>query len=331
MPVAAYRAPRWLPGSHLQTIWPATLSPCPSIRWRRERWATPDDDFIDVDFALPGPSDPHPGDTAPRLVLFHGLEGGSRSHYARAIAAGAQARGWHFAVAHFRGCSGELNRAPRAYHSGDSAEIDWILRRFARSATPGAPLVAMGVSLGANTLLKWLGEQRESARDVVRAAAAVSAPHDLHVSAVVLSRGFNLVYMRHFLKTLKRKSAAKLAQYPGLFDGPRMLRSRDFFDFDDAVTAPLHGFASCFDYWERSSCRRFLADIRVPTLVLNALNDPFLPARALALRDEVSTHVVLDYPGAGGHAGFPQGLPPGRLDWLPARALDHLAGALADG
>lgn len=346
MPAIPYCPPRWLPGPHLQTIWPATLSPCPSIGWRRERWDTPDGDFVDVDFA-DADADADAADVgvdaadanvagarggarAPTLVLFHGLEGGSRSHYARAFAGAARRRGWHIAVPHFRGCSGELNRAPRAYHSGDSAEIDWILRRFARGATGGEPLVAVGVSLGGNALLKWLGEQREAAR-IVRAAAAISAPHDLHASAVALSRGFNRVYVRHFLKTLKRKSDAKLAQYPGLFDRQRMLRSRDFFDFDDAVTAPMHGFASCFDYWERSSCRRFLADIRVPTLVLNARNDPFLPARALAARDEASDLVTLDYPAQGGHVGFPQGLPPGRLDWLPARTTDWLTEALADG
>jgi len=349
MPATPYRPPRWLPGAHLQTIWPATLSPCPSIGWRRERWDTPDGDFVDVDFAAADAADadgdvdaadaevaqarcgePRVGARAPTLVLFHGLEGGSRSHYARAFAGVARRRGWRIAVPHFRGCSGELNRAPRAYHSGDSAEIDWILRRFARSATGGEPVVAVGVSLGGNALLKWLGEQREAAR-IVGAAATVSAPHDLHASAVALSSGFNLVYMRHFLKSLKRKSDAKLAQYPGLFDRRRMLRSRDFFDFDDAVTAPMHGFASCFDYWERSSCRRFLAGIRVPTLVLNARNDPFVPARALAARDEASDRVTLDYPAEGGHVGFPQGLPPGRLDWLPERTIDWLAGVLADG
>ncbi len=344
MPAIPYRPPRWLPGPHLQTIWPATLSPCPSIGWQRERWDAPDGDFVDVDFA-DGDADadaarvdaaqarddgPRDGVRVPMLVLFHGLEGSSRSHYARAFAAAARRRGWRIAVPHFRGCSGELNRAPRAYHSGDSAEVDWILRRFARGAAGRGPLVAVGASLGGNALLKWLGEQRESAH-VVRAAAAISAPHDLHASAVALSRGFNLVYMRHFLNSLKRKSDAKLAQYPGLFDRRRMLRSRDFFDFDDAVTAPMHGFASCFDYWERSSCRRFLAGIRVPTLVINARNDPFLPARALAARDEASDQVTLDYPAEGGHVGFPQGLPPGHLDWLPERTMDWLAGVLADG
>jgi len=346
MPASSYRPPPWLPGPHLQTIWPATLAPCPSIAWRRERWETPDGDFVDVDFAGPtlpgtdrgarrppamraGAADPAVSG-APLLVLFHGLEGNSGSHYARALADAALRRGWSMAVPHFRGCSGELNRAPRAYHSGDSAEIDWMLRRFARMPGPAPAIAAVGVSLGGNVLLKWLGEQREAA-GFVRAAVAVSPPQDLHASAVALSRGFNLVYTRHFLRTLKRKSLAKLDQFPGLYDRERTRRARDFFDFDDAVTAPLHGFSSCFDYWERSSCKPFLAGVRVPTLVINARNDPFLPAGALAARDEVSDRVTLDYPAEGGHVGFVRGPLPGRLDWLPGRALDSVARALADG
>src|SRR5690606_20032151 len=175
MPASSYRPPPWLPGPHLQTIWPATLAPCPSIAWRRERWETPDGDFVDVDFAgppLPGTRRPPPIHVgaadpalpgAPLLVLFHGLEGSSDSHYARALADAALRRGWSMAVPHFRGCSGELNRAPRAYHSGDSAEIDWMLRRFARMRGPASAIAAIGVSLGGNVLLKWLGEQREAA------------------------------------------------------------------------------------------------------------------------------------------------------------------------
>ncbi len=309
-----YRPPRWLPGPHAQTIWPAVLAPRPRVRYRRERWNTPDGDFIDVDFALGAPEDP----ALPLLVLFHGLEGSSASHYAAALMAEAMRRGWRGAVAHFRGCGGELNLAPRAYHSGDSDEVDWILRRFARERAPAAPLFAVGVSLGGNALLKWLGERGEQAA-FVTAAAAVSAPQDLLAGATALSRGFNRVYTRNFLATLKRKSLAKLQQHPGLFDRERMLAARDFFDFDDAVTAPMHGFRDCYDYWERSSSKRFLRGVRVPTLVVNALNDPFLPAHALATRAEVSDFVTLDYPEHGGHVGFLSGGLPGRFVWLPRR------------
>jgi predicted alpha/beta-fold hydrolase len=232
--------------------------------------------------------------------------------------------GWRGAVPHFRGCSGEPNLAPRAYHSGDSDEIDWILRRIAREHAHGAPLFVAGVSLGANALLKWLGERGEDA-GFVAAAAGVSAPQDLHAGAVALSGGFNYVYMMHFLWTLRRKSLTTLDRHPGLYDRAKVLAARDFFDFDSAVTAPMHGFASCWDYWEKSSCRPFLRSIRVPTLVLNALNDPFLPASALASPADVSASVTLEYPRDGGHVGFVSGPPPGRLDWMPRRLLAYFS------
>ena len=200
-----YRAPAWLPGGHLQTLY-AALRPPPRTPLARERWETPDGDFIDVDFAGP------PGATR-MVVLFHGLEGSSASHYARAIAAHAAARGWRCALPHFRGCSGEPNRLPRAYHSGDSDEIDWILRRLRSSH--GQALFAAGVSLGGNALLKWLGERGAAAGAVVRRAVAVSAPIDLVAAGFTLDRGFNReLYTRAFLATMKRKALAKLRAIP---------------------------------------------------------------------------------------------------------------------
>jgi predicted alpha/beta-fold hydrolase len=328
----AYRAPGWLRGAHAQTIWPAVFAPRPRASYRRERWETPDGDFIDLDWADALPPGAPPG-FRPLLVLFHGLEGSSDSHYARSLMASANARGCAGVVVHFRGCSGEPNRRPRAYHSGDSEEADWVLRRIAaqRAATGSSgPLLAVGVSLGGNVLLKWLGERGRDA-GFVAAAAAVSPPQDLHAGAISLSRGFNRIYTANFLATLRRKSLAMLERHPGLFDAERVARSRDFFAFDDLVTAPLHGFASAIDYWTRSSCRPFLRGIAVPTLVINALNDPFLPASALATHAEVSRAVRLEYPAQGGHVGFVAGGPPGRLDWLPARLFAHfqdITGAL---
>jgi predicted alpha/beta-fold hydrolase len=258
--------------------------------------------------------------------MFHGLEGNSNSHYARALMARAADLGCDGVVVHFRGCSGELNQRPRAYHSGDSSEADWILRRIAaqrRQAAQGGPLWVVGISLGGNVLLKWLGEQTHSA-DFVTAAAAISPPQDLHAGAVALASGFNRVYARHFLVTLRAKSLAMLERYPGLFDGQRVAQARDFFDFDGEVTAPLHGFASALDYWTRSSCRQFLGSITVPTLVINSLNDPFLPAAALATPAQASKSVTLEYPREGGHVGFLAGRPPGRLNWLADRVFAHL-------
>jgi hypothetical protein len=315
-PLAPYRAPWWLPGGHLQTIVPV-LAPGPRAALERSRWDTPDGDFIDVDFAGPA--------HAPRmLALFHGLEGSSASHYARAIAAHAAASGWRCAIAHFRSCSGEPNRAARGYHSGDSAEIDWILARLHAAASRSAQrLYAVGVSLGGNVLLKWLGEQGERALGRVQRAAAVSAPIDLAASSAALDGGLNrLLYARLFLDTLRPKALAKLARHPGLFNAARVRAARTLRDFDDAVTAPLHGFRDADDYYARASSAPWLAQVRVPTLVLNARNDPFLPAAALerAARGAAEA-LVLEFPDTGGHAGFPEGPFPGRATWLPRRLL----------
>ena len=301
-----YQAPWWLPGGHLQTI-AAALSPAPRVAFRRERWETPDGDFIDLDWA---------GETAggPLLALFHGLEGSSASHYARAIAAQALESGWRCVVPHFRGCSGELNRLPRAYHSGDSAELGWILERLQAD-------YAAGISLGGNALLKLLGEQGVNAR--VKRAAAVSAPLDLAAAGRSLDRGLSReIYTRIFLRTLRRKSLQKLHRHPGIFDAARVRRASTFWEFDDSVTAPLHGFLGADDYWRRSSSAQWLPRIRIPTLVLNARNDPFMPAASLDAIAPVPPNVVLEFPRSGGHAGFP-----GRGNWLARRVIQFLLAA----
>ena len=322
-----YMAPRWLPGGNLQTIWPALYArrfEGPAPAYRRERWTAPDGDFIDVDFvdaSLPGPQ--------PLLVLFHGLEGSSRSHYAEAFAAFAAAQGMAYAVPHFRGCSGEMNLAPRAYHSGDYEEIGWILQRMRdqHAQRGGGPVLAVGVSLGGNALLRWACEAGDTARDWVNAVASVSAPLDLAAGGAAIGRGFNrLVYTRMFLATMKPKALAKLAQFPGLFDRERLLAAQDLYAFDDVFTAPLHGFRNTDDYWARGSSKPHLSAIRVPTLVVNALNDPFIPAWSLPGPGEVGPHVTLWQPAHGGHVGFPLGLPPGHVRDMPERVGGWLAG-----
>ena len=231
-----------------------------------------------------------------------------------------QALGWSGAVPHFRGCSGELNQAPRFYHSGDAEEVNWIIRRLTqtRKQHPSAKFFAAGVSLGGNALLRWLGESQHQA-GIVDAACAVSAPLDLAGGGAALSRGVGMLYTRVFLKTLKPKCLQKLRQFPGLFDREAMLKSRNLYEFDNAVTAPLHGFRDTDDYWNRASAKHILSDITVPTLVLNAKNDPFLPAHHLPRA--AAACVTLEYPEHGGHVGFANGGPPGRLDWLPQRML----------
>ena len=303
----AYEAPWWLPGGHLQTIF-AAFSPAPQVSYRRERWDTPDGDFIDLDWAG--------GGDGPLLALFHGLEGSSGSPYARGIAALALAHGWRCVVPHFRGCSGDLNRLPRAYHSGDSAEIAWILQALSGKTEK---LFGCGISLGGNALLKYLGEQGEKA--AVLKAVAISAPLDLAAAGRSLDAGVSReIYTRIFLRTLKKKTFAKLNRKQIAIDAGRLARARTFWEFDDTVTAPLHGFLGADDYWARSSSGPWLGGIRVPTLVLNARNDPFMPQAALDALAEAPPNVMLEFPRTGGHAGFP-----GRNRWLARRVLEFLS------
>jgi predicted alpha/beta-fold hydrolase len=308
-----YTAPYWLPGGNLQTIWPALFSrrfEGPAPDYERERWRTPDGDFVDIDFQS-GP----PG--APLLVLFHGLEGSSRSHYSQAFAATARALGWSFAVPHFRGCSGEINLAPRAYHSGDHAEVGWMLQRLRERH--GRAFLAVGVSLGGNALLRWAEESGDGAARTVQALAAISSPLDLMAGGRHIGEGFNrLVYTRMFLSTMKPKALAKLAQHPGLFDRDRLLAARTLYEFDNVFTAPVHGFRDTEDYWTRCSAKPHLHRIRVPALVLNARNDPFVPARSLPKPGEVGDFVTLWQPLDGGHVGFPHGSWPGHVLMLPS-------------
>ncbi|MFZ4624046.1 MAG: YheT family hydrolase [Rhodoferax sp.] len=311
-----YTTPGWLPGGHAQTIWPALFARhgplpggLPGSRYQRQRWPTPDGDFIDLDW--------HPGKPdGSLLVLFHGLEGSSRSHYALAFAGFAQAQGWGFVVPHFRGCSGELNLAPRAYHSGDFEEIGWVLARLRRQHC--GPLLAVGVSLGGNALLRWAEEMGGQAAGVVMALASISAPLDLRASGQAMGRGFNRqVYTRMFLASMKPRALRKLAQYPGLFNAQALQAARDLYEFDNVFTAPLHGFKNTLDYWARASAQPLLAQIQVPSLLVNAQNDPFVPAISLPQAGQVGCHVTLWQPRQGGHVGFTTGSLPGGLHALP--------------
>lgn len=329
----------------MQTLWAALgarrFLEAPPV-FRRERWVTPDADFVDVDWLVDaGAPGPQPGAASfpvravaarppaprPLLVLFHGLEGSSASHYAEAFADVARQRGWACAVPHFRGCSGEINLAPRAYHSGDFAEIDWLLRRF--SSQHSGPVVAVGVSLGGNALMRWAGEAGAQAGQVVRAIASVCSPLDLAASGRAIGRGFNRqVYTRMFLQSMKPKALQKLAQHPGLFDREALLGARDLYAFDDIFTGPVHGFKGVDDYWSRASAKPHLPRIAVPALALNALNDPFIPAASLPQAAEVSSHVTLWQPAQGGHVGFPSAAFPAHVRAMPEAVTAFLAACL---
>jgi predicted alpha/beta-fold hydrolase len=317
MTAPAYRSPFWLPGRHVQTIYPYLFCRRPAPDYRRERVELPDGDFLDIDWV-----DGTAG--APVLVLFHGLEGSSRSPYATAILGAAAERGWSGAVPHWRGCSGEANRLARAYHSGDYRDLEAMLTAV-RDRVGGAPLLAVGVSLGGNVLLNWLGREREKSLDWLRAAASVSAPIDLVASGTALDRGLNRIYARNFLKTLVPRALEKLRRYPGLYSEERVRRVRTIREFDDLVTAPLHGFTGVMDYWGRASSKPWLREIALPTLILNARNDPFVPGDSLPGPSDVSASVTLDQPRTGGHVGFVSGGFPGSLDGLTTRLLNFLA------
>jgi len=327
-PAWDHRAPWWLPGGNAQTIWAALRArrfEGPPPAFVRERWATPDGDFIDVDHLARAPEQ---GPAAQHLVLFHGLEGSSASQYAQAFAGVARQRGWAYSVPHFRGCSGELNRAPRAYHSGDFEEIGWILQRLRASQIQpqAAPLLVVGISLGGNALLRWAQEAGDEASRTAAAVAAVCSPIDLAAAGRAIDRGFNrAVYARMFLATMKPKALAKWQQHPGLFDRERVAAARTLFAFDDAFTAPVHGYAGTQDYWARASALPHLGRLRLPALVLNAGNDPFVPAQALPPPGPAGRFVTLWRPAQGGHVGFPHGGYPARVQRMPQAVADWLA------
>jgi predicted alpha/beta-fold hydrolase len=319
--------PWWARGAHVQTTWghlgPARV-PAP---FEREVLTTPDDDDLVLDH-LGGPSG------APRLFVLHGLEGSSRSGYVQGLARGAVALGLRPTVLSFRSCArdpgnGKLvpNRRPRLYHAGETRDFDFVVSTFA-AREPRTPLLAVGVSLGGNVLLKWLGEK--GARSPVEAAATISAPFDLAAAARHLERGWARVYASRFLKTLRSKALDLLARFPREtehMDPGRIRLAETLFAFDDFATAPLHGFLSASDYYRRSSALRFLADVEVPTLCINSEDDPFLPPAVLErARDVASDDVTFYRTDWGGHAAFMYGAWPWRARyWAEEQAVAWLA------
>ena len=319
---APFRPAWWLRNPHAQTIWAKFMRQTPLPETRRERWELPDGDFIELERL-----DGAPG--RPRLLVLHGLEGSPRSHYVRGLFTEAKRRAWAADLLIFRSCGAEPNRLLRSYHSGETGDIDYVVRRLA--AEGSRPLVLAGVSLGGNVLLKWLGEQRDAARMLVQRAAAISTPYDLAAGSRYLERGFSRVYGAHFLSTLREKAREKHVRFPGQLRWDATMAARTLWEFDDAVTAPVHGFRDAADYYARSSSIRLLADIRVPTLLLSAADDPFLPAevlervRALAAQNAALT---LDFPEHGGHVGFVGGPAPWRPTYYAeSRAMEYLDAA----
>jgi predicted alpha/beta-fold hydrolase len=313
--------PRLLRGADAQTIFANLWRPRPGPAWRRERWVLADGDFLDLDLADP----PAPG--GPVAVLCHGLEGSSAAPYLRGLARALQARGLGAAAINFRTCSGELNRLPRTYHSGETGDLGEVVARLVAGA-PGRPVVVAGFSLGGNVVAKWLGERGDDLPAEVRGGAVISAPFDLAACCRALDGpgAAMALYRARFLRRLRRKAALKARQFPGTFDAAAATRARTCGAFDDALTAPLHGFGSGADYYARCSSGQFIPGVRRPLLALSAADDPLVPATSLPREAAAANPAVrLVVPPHGGHTAFVDGAPWRPGFWAERVAAEFLA------
>lgn len=323
----SYAPAWWIPGPHLRTLWGKFLRRQVGIPTRSVRWDTPDDDFLEL-VRLEAP------EASPRILILHGLEGGSRSHYARGLIAEAARRGWGADLLIFRSCGSQINRTPRFYHSGETGDLAFAVDRIV-DEFPESRLFLAGVSLGGNVLLKFLGERGSRAPSRIVAAAAVSVPYDLARSSRRIGHGFSRVYQTHFLRSLQRKAALKHATFPDRLPAAARLRARTLYEFDDVVTAPLHGFTGADEYYSKSSAIRWLTGITVPTLLLSARDDPFLPEEVLGEVESIAKEVPalhVEFVDRGGHVGFIGGRVPWRPLYYAERRLgEFFAQQLASG
>lgn len=322
----------WLPGPHLQTVWRTVTQRGPLVPVRRERFETPDGDELWID-NVDGPAG------SPRLLILHGLEGSSFSVYAQGLLAAARERGWRASALNFRSCAREPadrarwipNLRPRLYHSGETGDLGWVISRLA-GREPGAPLLVVGASLGGNVLLKWLGEN--PAQTAVAAAATISVPYDLGAGGRHMESGLGPRYVSHLLRTLRVKAADVVRRFPDAaarLDVPRLLRAGTFFEFDDAATAPLHGFAGAEDYYRRSSSIGFVGRVATPTLAVSAQDDPFLPRDVLEeVRRRASPAMELRFTPRGGHVGFVAGGGNHPRSWAEETIVDWLSRRLRE-
>lgn len=318
-----FRPAWWLRGGHAQTVFASVARRRIEIELRRERLELPDGDFLDLDWH----EDVRGDGGGPLVLILHGLEGSSASPYARGMLRALGERGMRGVVMHFRGCSGEPNRLRRSYHSGETGDLDFVVKEL-RRREPKIRIGAVGYSLGGNVLLKWLGEKGEAGA-VVDAAVAVSVPFDLAQAADRINGGLSRLYQRRLVRCMQRAVVTKMTQVDmdlGIsVEDVRAMRS--FWEFDDRVTAPLHGFAGAEDYYARCSSRSFMKGIARPTLVLHARNDPFMTENVIPGRDELSSYVRMEVADDGGHVGFVCGRWPWAARyWLEERVPEYLGG-----
>jgi predicted alpha/beta-fold hydrolase len=325
MPDSCFKPAWWLPGPHLQTLWsPFCRTPQPLERQRERLWLE-DGDFIDLDWHGPHDSE------APLVLVLHGLTGSSASHYVMGLQGRLGENGWASVAINWRGCSGEPNLLPRAYHSGASDDLGAVIEHLRRKR-PLAPLHAVGYSLGGNVLLKYLGERAETCP--LHGAVAVSVPFRLDQCADRIGLGFSRVYQAHFMRAMLAyvKDKQRLFAHQGMADRLSVMEKlgplddvRTFWDFDGRITAPLHGFVDAQDYYRRSSSRYFLGDIRVPTLIIQAADDPFVFTHSVPTTDELSASTTLELQEKGGHVGFVEGSPRRPVYYLERRIPQWLA------
>ena len=299
MPVlesSPYRPPVFFRNHHIHTIYPSVFRKVKDVYFSRERLDTPDRDFIDLDWSRIG--------SEYLVITIHGLEGSSRSGYMPGMIKAFNARGWDGVAYNMRGCSGEPNRLLRFYHSGDTDDLHTVITHILER-NQYRKIAIVGFSLGGNVTLKYLGERGTSCPDALYKGAAISAPCDLESSAWKLARASNALYMKNFLRRFRRKIRIKMQMMPGRITDHNFHEIKSFKEYDDRYTAPLHGFSDAYDYWTRCSSRPFLAGIRIPTLLINALDDPFLDDASYPYEEaEQNPYLFLETHEKGGHLGF---------------------------
>ncbi len=317
-----YRPAWWLPHAHMQTLWSTLKSRGRNINQHRERIATPDGDFLDLDWTGSG--------DGPIVIILHGLTGSSDSTYVKGLQRSIDDLGWRTVTLNFRGCSGSPNLTIRSYHSGETEDIAYVYQHV-NELEPDTPLMAVGYSLGGNVLLKWLGQNKHLG---LFAAVAVSVPFRLDNCADRMDRGFSKIYQRQLITELKEYLQEKIDYFASLgkVDEAEHLKNianlnniNNFWQFDHLITAPLHGFTSGMDYYQRSSCRQYLAEIQLPTLIIQAKDDPFMTLEGFPKASELSPTTTLELSERGGHVGFVEGDSPVKHGcWLDKRIPEWL-------
>lgn len=312
---AAFQAAWWLKNPHLQTIWPSLLRRRENLPLQKERLELPDGDFLDLAWMPQQPGD--------LCLILHGLEGSLYSHYAGGLMKAAGDAGKHTVFMHFRGCSGEPNRLPRRYHSGETGDLRFVLETL-KTRYPEKRIHVVAVSLGANMLLKYLGETNTDS--LLESAIAISVPFDLAVGGETLNKGFARAYQRHLLDSLQPNFYKKTRLMEMPIRIPDKSEINTIYDFDDLVTAPLHGFTGADEYYRKCSSRQFIPDIKIPTLILHAVDDPFMTPAVIPGNGELPPDVTLETSRHGGHVGFITGNTPLRPHyWLDERVRRQLS------